>query len=229
MSNEWGTPDWQVAAAYGDVKSWNLNRWRWEFTRRRDDVRAAFQESAEASFQYRQPFVGKPGFPMAHLRPDEPGFTAMHPLAKSLGLPQIPNPRIGAQPFQSIGFSDWDEVVQWFNSDKPPEGFERIDFDLSKPLEPQLRAASMLLKDLQEMRIGKVVQRRRHPAKWLAYLRTLDAREAMPDASWREFTDALFHAGLLERHKNPAGGYCAPPPQAGRDKWEAANALRNNF
>lgn len=227
--NEWGIPDWCDPGAYGDVTGWNLNRWRWEFLRRRDDVRTAFDESAEQSFHYRQPFVGKPGFPAAHLRPDESGFTAMHPLAKSLGLPQIPNPRIGAQPFMVIGFSDWDEGVQWFVSDHPPKGFERIDFDLSKPLEPQLRAARIMLKELQKMENGSVIQTRRHPAKWLAYLRTLDAREAMPDASWQTFTEALFNAGLLERHKDPAGGYRAPPPQAGRDKWEAASALRFNF
>lgn len=227
--NAWGIPDWQDAEAYGDVAGWTFNRWRWEFYRRRDDLRAAFDESAEQSFHYWQPFIGKPGFPAAHLRPDEPGFTAMHPLAKVLGLPQIPNPRIGAQPFMVIGFSDWDEGVQQFISKEPPKGYERIDFDLSKPLEPQLRVARMMLKELQKMDKGSVIQKRRHNAKWLAYLRTLDAREAMPDASWQELADALFRADLLERHRDPAGGYCAPPPQAARDKWEAANALRFNF
>jgi len=211
--NEWGIPDWRYPRAYGSVDKWSINRWRWEFLRRREDVRAAFDESADASFRYRQPFVGKPGFPAAHLRPDEPGFTAMHPLAQSLGLPQIPNPRIGAQAPMVIGFSDWEEGVQRFISEEPPENFERVDFDLRKPLEPQIKAARQLLKELQRAEAGSVLQKRRHPKKWLGYLRTLDAREA--GASWGE---------IAALHPNSA-----QTEQTARDIWGQARALCFNF
>jgi len=46
-----GTPDWRDAAAYGDVKRWTLGRWRWEFSRRRHDVRALFDERAEPQYE----------------------------------------------------------------------------------------------------------------------------------------------------------------------------------
>ncbi len=229
--NEWGIPDWCDPAAYGDVSRWTFNRWRWEFYRRRGDLRAAFDEGAEATFQHRQRYAGKPGFPSAHLRPDQPGFCAIVTVKgrEKFGYSGLPNPRIGNRPAWAISLHPPEDSTVTHVSEYAPEGFERIDFDLSRPLEPQLRMAHSNLRELQKMEFGRVIQKRRHPTKWLAYLRTLDAREAMPDASWQRFTETLFNAGLLERHKDPAGGYRAPPPQAGRDKWEAANVLRSNF
>lgn len=38
-AEEWGLPDWRDAASYGEVKEWTFMRWRWEFYRRRDDLR----------------------------------------------------------------------------------------------------------------------------------------------------------------------------------------------
>jgi len=38
----WGVPDWRDAAAYGDTARWDSNRWRWEFYRRRADLRQCF-------------------------------------------------------------------------------------------------------------------------------------------------------------------------------------------
>ena len=37
-----GLPDWRNKESY--TKNWNLDRWRWEFTRRRPDIRAAFDQ-----------------------------------------------------------------------------------------------------------------------------------------------------------------------------------------
>ncbi|GAW36617.1 hypothetical protein RA2_03690 [Roseovarius sp. A-2] len=211
--NEWGIPNWLDPFTYGETINWTRNRWRWEFLRRRDDVRSAFDDEAENSYCYWSKFAGKEGFPVAHLRPDQPGFTAMHPLARSLGLPRLPNPRIGEQPFDVIGFSDWAEGVAQFYSEEPPEGFERVDFDLSKPLEPQLECAKQLLKEMQRTAHGKAIQKRRHPTKWLTYLRILDGREA--GASWAELT------GLLPSRNGTE--------QAARDAWQQADALRFNF
>lgn len=211
--NELVRPDWHEPESYGATAHWTRNRWRWEFVRRRDDVREAFDEQAENSYRHWSQYAGKEGFPVAHLRPDEPGFTTMHPLALSLGLPRLPNPRIGEQPWSAIAFGDWEDTVMMHVSEYPPDRFKRIDFDLSKPIEPQLSAAKSVLKDEQTIEHGKAIQKRRHPAKWLVYLRILDGRAA--GATWADLTTIL-----------PARN---GTQQAARDAWKQANALRFNF
>jgi hypothetical protein len=211
--SDWGIPDWLDPVSYGAPNRWPRNRWRWEFVRRRDDVRAAFDEQAESCHRHWSQFAGKEGFPVAHLRPDEPGFTAMHPLALTLGLPRLPNPRISDQPWSVIAFQDWEDSVMMHVSEYPPDGFKRIDFDLSKPIEPQLAFAKVVLKEEQALEHGKAIQKRRHPKKWLTYLRILDGRAA--GASWADLTAILPTRNGTE--------------QAARDAWQQADALRFNF
>lgn len=207
--NEWGVPDWRKPENYGSTEGWSRDRWRWEFIRRRADVRAAFDEGAEDTYRYLVKFAGMEGFPAAHLRPDEPGFTVAHPLALEVELPRLPNPRIGDQD-SVLAFRDASAVVHTFNSEQPPDGFERFDFDLSKPIEPQIETARHVLKELQVIEHGKLIQKRRHPKKWLTYLRVLDGREA--GASWRELTVLLPHRNGSE--------------QSARDVWQQATALQ---
>lgn len=251
-ANEWGIPDWRDSVDYGDVTHWSLNRWRWEFYRRRDDLRMFFD--CWAASRAERNLICNMG-----TQPHEPGFTAFG-LGEDAGEAirrfdyiGVPNPRIGDQP--RITIMPCDEVsrpLRYFNPRKrQPTGFSvlaaigrktaqhydlslepheyAIKFNLNKPLAPQLQEAQLVLKKNQKAMHGKVVQRKRLLDKWLGYLRALDAREAMQGASWREYTDALFSEGLLDRHKSPSGGYCNPPPQAGRDLWKAADALRFNF
>ncbi|MCL1629960.1 hypothetical protein M3N55_14590 [Roseibaca sp. V10] len=252
-SNEWGIPDWCDAAAYGDVSKWNLNRWRWEFYRRRDDLRAFFDRWAWETYERDIPRnEGQ--------KPDEPGFIASpdagEGVAKEMlafGYAGIPNPRIGEQ--KDITIMPFEQLVKRINYIDPRHKKPRrisiadairgiegdlheirlnehhfaVRFDLDKPLRPQIDQASRVLKAAQVRLHGKTIQRRYPTDKWLSYLRTLDARSELPGASWRRFTDRLYAENLLDRHKDPAGNYCIPPPQAGRDKWEAANALRFNF
>jgi hypothetical protein len=207
------TPDWTDPASYGDVSRWTIARWRWEFIRRRDDVCRAFDETAKAEHEHWSRFAGIEGFPIAHLTPDHPGFTVAHPLAEQIGLARIPNPRIGDQPRSAIVWQNAPDVLTGFRREVPPDGFHRIDFDLSKPIEPQLEAAKLTLRDAQVRHMGKPVQRRRHPAKWLGYLRILDGRAA--GASWAQLADAL--------------PYTRGSEQAARDTWQQADALRFNF
>ncbi len=215
-SATWGVPNWRAVASYGTTQDWSVNRWRWEFVRRRDDVRKAFDETAVSTYRSQVTFFqdapemvrGK-----EPNKPDEPGFVARHPLAKTIGLTNLPNPRIGNQPLRAIAFNDWPEAVRQFFSEKPPVGFERVDFDLNKPLEPQLKFAKQFLQEAQTKIHGKTLQKRKHPVKWLGYLRTLDAKES--GASWSEIAQ-------LHRHKEQT-------EQAGRDAWNAADALRFNF
>lgn len=266
-ANEWGIPDWRDAAAYGDVKTWTHNRWRWEFYRRRDDLREYFDARADEVFQSNlADFSRDPSsfrFPEGRVRsPDEPGFCITVDLKTqpTWGYRVLGNPRIGPQPMTVIAPIDGDGRISLTYGNKPytfgealqtakvqleplqefilqhwkdRQGIKlaphecAVTFDLTKPMEAQLETARDWLRAKQTALLGKPLQRRRHRGKWLAYLRTLDARAA--GLSWAEITDAFYEQGLIDRRKNASGGYRAPDPQAARDMWLTADALRFNF
>lgn len=122
--NEWGIPDWRDAAAYGDVKYWGFHRWRWEFYRRRDDLREYFDARADAAFQScLAEFSSDPAsFPDGRVRrPDEPGFCITVDLwaQPKLGYCALGNPRIGAQPVDIVWPYDGDGKVSFTNGDMP--------------------------------------------------------------------------------------------------------------
>lgn len=249
--NEWGVPDWRDESTYGD-EIWSFNRWRWEFYRRRDDLRTFFDRWAGESYT-RNLRCNEGKFP------NEPGFKAFGSdnekgdAVRCFDYGGVPNPRIGNQPAICImPIDQFRHKFRFYNPAKrKPSGFSvlealgkkpskiyelnlqdheyAIEFDLNKPLRSQVNEALKILKDAQIKLHGKPVQRKQQANKWFGYLRTLDARAAAPSSSWRSFTEELYTAGLVDRHADGAGGYCAPPPQAGRDKWAAANALRFNF
>ena len=256
--NEWGIPDWREAAAYDDVDQWDFWRWRWEFYRRHEDLRACFDKYVEENY-------GKiVEICIGNETPYEANVMASvsEECYWKFGYWGIPNPRIGNQPRDLI-FAPGDGFVSFHegrvakvmnlqfeldnagveltekNGKKLGEKLNwafiplqeeevSITFDMNRPLEPQLANAKRLLNSMYKD-YGKKLQRRRDYKKIFEYLRTLDAREAMPEATWQEFTDALFSVGLVKQHADPAGGHLAPPASAGLKKWNEANALRSNF
>lgn len=237
--NEWGIPDWRDPQAYGDTSNWTLMRWRWEFYRRRDDLRAYFDANAERTFQENckargaLPDGSDATFPDGTkgriLRPDEPGFTANCDWAtvQHFGYGGIPNPRISDQPDRVI-FAVLDypgcTTSHHLGKGKPwpaepelevpvCEGQAAVIFDLSKPLGPQMDGAKKWLERAQSETQGEVKPKRKHKTKWLGYLRALDARSA--DATYAEIASIFPHTAQTE--------------QTGRDKVAQAEALRNNF
>ncbi len=121
--NEWGLPDWRDAQAYGVTKNWSKARWRWEFYRRRQDLREFFDKHANAIYQNK---VENNGFPLdltggtgRLLQPHEPGFVVDGYYEKGMAgysplnhevkwftwgyVLGIPNPRISEQPERIIG------------------------------------------------------------------------------------------------------------------------------
>jgi len=102
-----------------------------------------------------------------------------------------------------------------------------ITFDLSKSPKPQVDQAREMLKWHQFDLHGKPLQKLRQPKLWFVYIRALDGKAA--GATWTEMANTFFEQGLLDRYKDPNGGYFPPAPQAARDKWEAADALRFYF
>lgn len=195
--NEWGVPDWRVASAYGPRPDWNVNRWRWEFIRRRHDIRERFDELADAAFQdHLALFAERPeGFPEGRVRtPDERGFY-LHTrsiFGGKMTIHPLGNPRIGDQPYFVIAWQDGARQLNLGVGSRQKakaEGFFRIDFDLSRALAPQLEMAREWLTDSQAERTGKKIQVRQHPDKWPGYLRVLDARA--DGASWSMVADIL--------------------------------------
>ncbi|MGO4916551.1 hypothetical protein [Pseudogemmobacter sp. W21_MBD1_M6] len=99
--NEWGVPDWRDEEAYGETSGWTLDRWRWEFFRRREDLRKCFDDHAEAEYQSNQRLLNDPTILINCFggKPSEPGFTvSVVNSRKHFDYVSIPNPRIGCQP-----------------------------------------------------------------------------------------------------------------------------------
>jgi hypothetical protein len=251
----WGLPDWRDPAAYGEVKRWGFDRWRWEFYRRRDDLRAYFEAKVEYFFRDMPRYAGIPGLAEMPTRPEELPFwtVAVDIEARArFGYSPLPNPRIGAQPADLIRPIEHDGVSGYLEGGWTGHmGFRgtfgdllavlkvalteeqafilshalgclpvplaphetALTFDLNRPLEPQLAHARDMLRRAQSDLHGRPLQKRRHPGKWLGYLRTLDARE--DGASW---------ADIAALHPNTA-----QTEQTARDVWEQARALCFNF
>ena len=236
--NEWGIPDWRDPAAYGDVSRWTIDQWRWEFFRRRPDLREWFDTVAKAE-------------PDLYSRYPNKLFTTEYGIIRRFGYAGIPNPRISSLPAKDIKPLLPDEAVHLTTlDDKDPHGLcgtlearlkdcgvflthsQRLRlrysllmtpvwiedheiavlFSLSKPIAAQIETAKDHLELVCHER-GIKKQKRRHTTKWLGYLRTLDAREA--GASWKDI--AAIHART------------AGTEQTARDIWEAADTLRFNF
>jgi hypothetical protein len=249
--SEWGIPDWRDKTAYGDVASWTTNQWRWEFYRRRTDLRDFYDRWAPTVFQ--EGIRCNEG-----LSPDQPGFTVTGRgedagiAIKKYGYAGVPNPRIAVQrdivimpidqltnrlrylnPAQLIP----DEILPSSSGEKHnevtlykirlrPHDYA-IKFDLNKPLNFQLKEAGEILKKNQKKLKGKKLQSRMNERNWLGYLRALDGREV--GATWADLASVFFDDGTLDRRSAPGGGYQAPPPQAARDLWLAGDALRSDF
>jgi hypothetical protein len=222
MTN-WGIPNWRDPNAYGDTKRWSECRWRWEFIRRRDDCRKDFSthkdetvrffEDASAREIARSPDAKRGRL----LRPDERGFVAQVPdCYKKYGLNNLPNPAVGDQPFYVIMFRKRGPKMVMFPEDSIRSHFETTDsvviFDLTAPIGDQLEGARQLLEWQQQDKLGHAVRPgKKHPAKWLSYLRALDAKESGASLS------QIAKSGLLIGRRED--------PQSARDVLKQATAL----
>jgi hypothetical protein len=145
---DWGIPNWLDQSAYGDTRRWMGVRWRWEFTRRRDDCRADFlahKDEEEVRHEGLERWLGvKQGG--RRLRPDEPGFLASVPgCREKYGIIKLPNPAIGDQPFPTLAmFARPGPALVMFPEDGINRPFKETDavivFDLTRPISNQLKA-----------------------------------------------------------------------------------------
>lgn len=245
--NEWGIPNWRVKKAYGDAGSWHGDRWRWEFYRRRTDLRDFFDEWADEA-RHLECNQG--------LTPNDRGFLAYSDdeqrgeAIDRFGYVGIPNPRIGDQPAAVI--QPYSYFVNMFGIKKGTDQrssrgvlevvkklhrFKHeinlaphevaIRFDLDKPLTPQLEQASERLRKEQKKLHSRLIEPRQNQAKWLGYVRALDGRES--GATWAEITAVLYEDRTIGARKSPEGGLEPPPPQAGRQRYLQGDQLRYKF
>lgn len=232
--SDWGIPDWKDPKAYGDTRKWSHIRWRWEFYRRREDLRLFFEENAAETYRYAMLLHSKTaGINMPAdclpLCPNDAGFKAItgSPPTQTFGYRGVPNPRISDQPSGCITpvldeLGGFPRIVGGEGQHDFKKGALEVSlasgecaaiFDLNMPLRLQIEGAVQHLKARQIMLHGKTLQERRHPSKWLNYLRVLDAREAK--ASWRQIRYILPQTAKTD--------------QSPRDTWKQARALCFNF
>lgn len=234
--NQWGIPDWTDPAAYGETDKWSRSRWRWEFTRRREDYRADFDAARDYSVEfYRDCYSGdwwrKQGVDASKLLgPDDAGFTAVTTAQQKTkyGI-ELLNPRISDQPSHALVFHPNLFRSGMVEGEGAPfanacvvdvvEGSVAARFDLDRSIAEQIKGVKSYLLYLQEKRHGKKVQRRQHPRLWFPYLRIIDGREA--GASWKEIFDVVLSGAKGAGNKNPG--------QEARNAWEAARELMFNW
>jgi hypothetical protein len=239
---DWGIPDWRDPSAYGDTSDWSEPRWHWEFVRRREDCRIDFISYAEQNYledlklsenilkaqngslvdesplgvslhmlAQRLKVIGQP-YIVKH--PSEPGFTAYVPdCREKYQLWRLPNPAISEQLSSVLQIARpfaYRLPEDVFATTLPPEELA-IVFNITIPIQEQLEQAR--LQKHEELFGHPVLSRKRkHQAKWLTYLRVLDARES--GASW----SSIAKSGVL-------GTMSRRDPQAARQAWLAARAL----
>ena len=196
----WGLPNWQDAPPYrDDTKKWSDDRWRWEFTRRRQDYRTDFNSARSSNRTLTE-----------SLRNDEPSLivgsddanetSVMPSLARKYGfcVPRLLNPEFSVHQSHDIVFDDHSLRIYYFGpniSDRipVPKGSMAVVLDLSKPWGKSQRGkieASFkeCQKNWNERTGSAVAGKRAHQKTWPGYLRILDAREC--GASWNDIAVA---------------------------------------
>lgn len=235
--NEWGIPNWRDGASYGDVESWSLARWRWEFFRRRADIRKLFDNRKNKQYQNdldkwrrdcsRSDLTPKEKDYILNIPPrsidDQRFFVRLTAEEqKTFNYFVLPNPRLSDPPFNDSSIDrvdsyDWAQSGENDKSSLAGKVLEQhhlvIAFSIDRPIPQQIKDAEKYLKSLQKYRHGRNLKKYRHPTKWLGYLRTLDALEAK--ATW---------AAILELHPGSAG-----TPQTVRDIRNQATRMCFDF
>jgi hypothetical protein len=219
---KWGLPDWRDPQSYGNTKIWSDDRWRWEFTRRRQDYREDFDLGQERNVMIAEDLrKADPDLIVGTLGPTEAAVSGA--LAKKYGLvfPRLPNPRLAHHPDRAITFDDYSLRTYYFGpniSDRVPvpKGTVAVVLDLSKTWgKSQREKIEASFKEAQKNWIEStglsVSATRARKETWRNYLRVLDGREC--GASWNE----IARIGLADDSSNA------------QKAWTAANRLMFNW
>lgn len=179
---DWGIPDWRDAAAYADTSAWSHERWRWEFLRRREDLRRDYLELL------REKSGAKDVAELLRSPDGWPQFIATRGLSR-YGYDFLPNPRVSDHPEAILKYASTSQLSSglhtYFDVHGVPAYAEGVFFspeeavwvfDLTADLDTQIEAARDALRPFMIRPHLKPKKERNHRRNWPTYLRVLDAR-----------------------------------------------------
>jgi hypothetical protein len=221
-------PNWRKADDYAFAEQhFSPHDWAWEFLRRNEDYRTAWEELQNATDQLEQ-------------HPEAPGVAARVNKARKrsgeFGLLDFRDPKWSARVASTDPFTP---SPNWLGAvgvivlvDQILDGFEpglgtwpgypqsiALSFSFSMPIEPQIMLASRLLREYSRRAYDEAGIRppkpkiRFNPARFTLYLRVLDARQ--DGEKTVEIARALF-------------GDKAEPGRSARDALAAARKMITN-
>lgn len=218
-ANIWGLPDWRQFEAYPKTES-TMRIWWWEFIRRRPQYRTLWQTAIAKREISESDTVISDDFEW--LRFNYQMTTILDPCKQftdfDLMCHRFPSNYLQSRPqtYEWRGFDD-DQLDSIQKASEYKARLEtehsivRYTFDLTKPIEPQLAKAKIMLQSHQGNDI-KIPKHRTY--NWPNFLRVLDAREI--GVTYQTISDVLWPG--LEK-----------PAQSARDVYNAAVKLRDNI
>lgn len=165
-SHNWQVPNWQDKAAYPKANELTDDQWLWEFLRRRIDYRKDWLDHSEN-------IKGDTAPHLAHFigATEKYGLWGDCLLDPTLSANQLPD---GEPHFTNTSGKthDFDTMIA---NPELADTLVNYQFDLAKPLEPQLKEAKNTLKSERECRGIKDPDKRIRRPQYPGYLRVLDA------------------------------------------------------
>jgi hypothetical protein len=238
---KWGFPDGRDRSSYPDKgDGWSDDRWRWEFTRRREDYCEDFERAAAAQIATLRAMNSDEDeeFDPEDLDPETPNFIVAgghKGFSRKYGLSLLFHPKYDFEQFPFCFLDSPAPAGLWVGFGKGivpfkvdprlppiietvplPEGFAAAVVDLSKKLEPQIKQMTVGLLAIQNEQFGDISGRRKHRGTWIRYLRVIDAR-----AAGETLKDLADIAALSEGENNTE--------QNALQVWEAARHLMFNW
>ncbi len=164
--HNWHVPDWQDKAAYPKANELTDDQWLWEFLRRRIDYRKDWLNHSEN-------IKGDTAPHLAHCigTTEKYGLWGDCLLDPTLSVNELPD---GEPHFTNTSGKthDFDTMIA---CPELADTLVNYQFDLAKPLEPQLKEAKITLKSEREYRGIKDPDKRIRRPQYPSYLRVLDA------------------------------------------------------
>lgn len=233
MKTQWGIPiAWHDRTEYGGTDAWSDDRWRWEFTRRREDYRADYERLLPETLRWIEA-LRKTDPELIYPTPDDVEFGVFGDLTTkgTYGLLSLPNPRLSDAKYFFFMNSDGGDILIGDGgpgtSHEPetldvPLGYAAVLIDLSLPLDRQWESARDMVAMYQSEQIGRVSANRKHATKWLGYLQVLDAREQ--GATLRQIAES----GVLGGARRSASSV-DQRDQVAKQVWDQARRLMFNW
>lgn len=187
----WGVPDGLNIADYENMNEWVEQRWRWEFLRRRNDVRRIYQNAVFAEFRETNNTIGTPIDLIWRAEYRNVSFYLSPSDAARLGYGRLANPLYSTFDDSEALLPSLDRrtLVPWhigFSGnafDIIGVGQIAVVFDPNKPIASQLDGLEKHLLSSRNHSIENDIERS-HREKWPTYLRLLDAR--VSGTSWQK-------------------------------------------